>query len=208
MSLPKPQFVDIDPQRALRECIEFIEAHPHGRRVAPDQLERLIADLIVYRETLVLHQLQETGLQNLVLYSNFPMIDHLGGIVGAERVAAQPARTRELFSFAAPLAEPLFIAQGTRVSSKDRKVVFTTDLEVTAPEGAESATIPVTCTTAGVRGNGYAVGQISELLDSLSVAATVTNLDETSGGAASEDSERLRERIPGSVRGLSVAGPG
>ena len=173
--VPVPQLVTIDPVQALRECIEFVETHPlrEGAPVEPDQFERIIIDLLVYRETLTLHQLQEAGLQTLVPFANYPMIDHLGAIVGAGRLPAAAAKTIITFTFDPPLAAPLLISAGTRISSKDRKVVFTVDEDAEVDEDVETVALPTTCTTLGIRGNGYAPGQIAVLLDSLAIVGAV-----------------------------------
>ncbi|HXS18433.1 MAG TPA: baseplate J/gp47 family protein, partial [Polyangiaceae bacterium] len=107
----------------------------------------------------------------------------------------------------APLESPLPIPAGFRVRSKDAKVIFTTGSAVVLGVGATSISLTGTCTTAGLTGNNYAPGQISQPLDTLGVTFTVTNSETTDGGAPSEDTEALRRRFPLAIRALSVAGP-
>lgn len=59
----------------------------------------------------------------------------------------------------------------------------------------------------GTEGNGYIAGQLTTLIDPLPYVASVTNLTETSGGAAVEDNDPYRERIHIAPESFSVAGP-
>lgn len=203
--LPEPDFVEFDPAQALAECIEWLEGRL-GRPVEPEQLERVIVDLIVYREQLQRVQINEAAKQCLVAFARYPMIDYLAQMIGAERLPAQRARVPLTFAFSA-LATAMVIPSGFRVRSKDGKVVFSTVTEVTLGAGATSVTVTGESQVPGPAANGYAPGQISEPLDTLPVSFTVANSAESSGGAPSEDTERLRARFPSLVRGLSVAGP-
>lgn len=205
-NLPEPDFIERDAAKVLRECVEFVEAWL-DRPIEPDQLERLMVDLIVYREMILREQMQEASKQNLVPFARYPMIDYLCAMVGIERLPASRARVPLTFEFAAPLESPLPIPDGFRVRTKDAKATFATTAAVTLELGATGVTITGECLTAGSAGNGFAPGQISEPLDSLAVAFEVTNSAVSVGGGPSEDTERLRERFPSSVRALSVAGP-
>jgi phage-related baseplate assembly protein len=207
--LPEPEFVHRDAERVLRECIEFVESPVTGlgRALQPGQVERVMVDLIAYREMVLRHALQDAGKQTLVRFARFPMIDYHADLVGTARLPARAATTSLVFVFAVPLEAPLPIPAGFEVGSQDRKVVFATDSEVVLAPGATGVTLPATCTQAGAAGNGYGPGQISRLLGTLGVVATVANTTTTTGGAPSETTEALRERIPEAVRALSTAGP-
>lgn len=208
-TLPEPDFIHRDAARVLRECIEFVESDETGlgRPLLPSQVERVLVDLIVYREMVLRHQVQEAAKQNLVAFARYPMIDHLTQLIGASRLAATPASAPFEFVFEAPLEEPLPVPQGTRVRSSDGKVDFQTVEAATLDVGLETATLTLQCTEIGRIGNGYGPGQVSNLLDSLAVAVTVSNTETTAGGSESEDTERLRTRFPLAVRSLSTAGP-
>ena len=90
--LEKPQFIETDVQTVLDECIAEYERLT-GRPLYPAQSERLLINLIAYREHLVRVGIQEAAEQNLVAFARAPMLDYLGELVGVTRI---PAQTRPL----------------------------------------------------------------------------------------------------------------
>jgi len=204
--LPEPHFIDRDPEQVRVECLAKYEAET-GRAVVPAQFEAQIIDLIAYRESLIRIAIQEAAKQNLPTYARFPMIDHLGGIVGLTRLEAQPARTMVRFALESPLGVATPIQEGTRVRTKDGRVTFATDADAVIPAGETTVDVGATAIATGPIGNGYLPGQVVDIVDQLDAELAATNLTTTSGGAASEDTERLRVRFPLAVQALSGAGP-
>lgn len=204
-TLPEPHYVDRDPRVILRECIEQYEAAAE-RSLSPADVERLVIDLIAYRETLVRIAIQDAAKQNLLPYARYPMIDLLAQIVGTGRLPAQPA-SAPMRATVTPSPTLRTVPAGTRIRSKDRKAIFAVLADITIGVDASFGDGVVVCETAGLVGNGYAEGQISELVGTLSFAATFANTAESSGGTASEDTERLRARIPQALDERAAAGP-
>ena len=89
MSLPEPSFIDRDPQAITAEIVAQYEQLT-GKTLYPAQVERLLIDVIAYRETLVRIGIQEAAKQNLVAYARAPMLDYLTRIPGREWLAAWP----------------------------------------------------------------------------------------------------------------------
>jgi phage-related baseplate assembly protein len=206
VSLPEPNFIDRDPQAITAELVAQYEALT-GKTLYPAQVERLLIDVIAYRETLVRVGIQEAAKQCLVAYARAPMLDYLGELVGVTRLPAQPAKTTERFSIAAALATNVLIPAGTRVESGDGRAVFATDADATLVAGQTSIDIAVTAVEPGTDGNGWQPGQINVLVDEFVEADfTVTNLTASSGGIAEEDDERLRESIRLAPEAFSTAG--
>jgi phage-related baseplate assembly protein len=208
-ALPEPHFIDRDPLKILRECIEAFELSA-GRALQPSQVERLIIDLIAYRETLIRIGIQEAAKQNLRAYARFPMIDFLAEMVGASRLAAQPAKsTQQQFTLAAAEATNRIIPKSTRVRTKDGRVTFATDVDATILAGATTIVggVAATAEEAGPIGNHYAPGQVSELVSTFDVPITSANLTETSDGTAAESTERLSARLPDAIATYAAAGP-
>lgn len=207
MALPEPHFVDRDPNVILRECITRYEELAQ-RPLVPSQVERLIIDLLVYRETLSRIQIQETAKQNLARYARYPMIDYLAEFLGAGRLDAQPAKTTERFTLEAARPGDIVIDAGTRVRSKDGRATFALAAPVTIPAGELSVEAVVVATEPGPAANGYAPGQVTELVDQLTgVTLAATNVTASADGTAEEDSDRLRERFPLVLSEYAVAGP-
>ena len=98
------RLVEDDPLAITDELVRAYEAAT-GKTLYPAQVERLLIDLIAYRETVVRGLINEVARQNLVAFARAPMLDFLGELVGVVRLPAQPAGT--LRGFAAPAAPQL-----------------------------------------------------------------------------------------------------
>lgn len=200
-----PQFVPDDSQAITQELITAYEAMT-GKTLYPGQIERLLIDLIAYRETLVRTAINDTGRQNLVAFSRAPMLDYLGELVGVTRLPAQSARTTVRLTFVDPLASALPIPSGFRVETASG-IQFQTTAEVIAAAGSATIDLAVLAVEPGGAGNGYLAGQVNALVDELGVdVASVANLGITSAGADEESDDRLRERIKLAPESFSVAG--
>lgn len=201
----EPVFIERDAEAITAEMIAKYEADS-GKTLYPAQAERLLINLIAYREMLLRSGIQEAAKQNLVRYARAPMLDYLGELVGTYRLAAQAAQTTLLFSVdIAPLTDTL-IPAGTRVSASD-SVVFATDHDVVMKAGALSAAVTATCMETGAAGNNWQPAQISTLLDEIAdVDFTVINTVASAGGAEEESDDRLRERIQLAPESFSTAG--
>ena len=206
MSLPEPSFIDRDPQAITAEIVAQYEQLT-GKTLYPAQVERLLIDVIAYRETLVRIGIQEAAKQNLVAYARAPMLDYLGELVGVTRLPAQPAKTTLRFTVAAALATNLLIPAGTRVEGGDGTATFATDADVTLLAGQLSIDAAATCEEPGAAGNAWQPGQINNLVDDLGdVEVTAANTTVTSGGIEEEEDDRLRERIKLAPEAFSTAG--
>ncbi|AOJ71044.1 MULTISPECIES: baseplate assembly protein [Burkholderia] len=207
MTLSEPNFIDRDPQAITADIIAEYEART-GKTLYPAQVERVLIDIVAYRETLVRVGVQEAAKQNLVAFARAPMIDYLGQLVGVTRLPAQPAKTVVRFSLDAPLASSLLIAAGTRVETSDGGVSFATDADAVLAAGRTSIDVAATCDTAGALGNGWQPGQINSLVDDLGdVDVSVANTQTSANGYEEEETERLRERIQLAPEAFSTAGP-
>ncbi|MCG9079484.1 baseplate assembly protein [Laribacter hongkongensis] len=206
MSLPEPSFIDRDPDAITSEIVAQYELLS-GKTLYPAQVERLLIDVIAYRETLVRIGIQEAAKQNLVAYARAPMLDYLGELVGVTRLPAQPARTTLRFTVETALATSQLIPAGTRVEGGDGAVTFATDADTTLQAGQLSVDAAATCEEPGTGGNGWQPGQISSLVDELGdVEVAAANTSVTSAGYDEEDDDRLRERIKLAPEAFSTAG--
>lgn len=192
--LPEPEFVSRDAEVITSECIALYESLT-GKTLYPAQVERILIDVIAYREKLVREAIQDAGKLNLVRYSRAPVLDYLGEGVGVPRLDAIAATTTLKFVFDPKPAAAVVLPAGTLVTVGE--IAFGTDSDVVVAAGAQSIEIDATCTTPGVIGNGFVVGQVQTLdsvLPDLSVAA-VSNTTVTADGAEAEDDEYYKERI-------------
>ena len=205
MTLPVPHLVDRDPVAITREMVAAYEAST-GRPLQPAQLEHLLIDVFAYRETLVRITIQEAVLQNLVAFAHYPMLDHLGELVGTPRLDARPAVTVLRFTLVSAQPIPVVVPAGTRVQASNAAVVFSTDAELVIAAGVLHGGARATAEADGIVGNGYANGTITELMAPVPFVASAGNVVPTDGGAEVEDDERYRERVRQAPERFSTAG--
>lgn len=122
-----------DPAAITAEIVSAYETAT-GKTLYPAQVERLLIDLIAYRETLLRAAINDAARQNLVRYARAPMLDYLGELVGVrrlpgeddERLRARILEAPESFSVAGPR-----LAYRHHAMSADASIV---DVAVTSPE--------------------------------------------------------------------------
>lgn len=205
MSLPEPSFIDRDATKITQELIAQYETMT-GRKLYPAQIERLIIDLVAYREMLLRIGIQEAAKQTLVEYATFPMLDYLGELVGVTRLPAQSARTTLRFTLSAVQTFDILIPAGTQVETKDGKYIFKTDSDATIKTGLTTVDVGAACETAGATGNGYIAGEINNILSPIAYVEKVENTSASLGGTDEESDDRLRSRIKEAPEHFSNAG--
>ena len=193
-ALPKPDFIERDPGKVTREMIAQYEAMAE-KTLYPAQVERLLVDLVAYRESLLREAANDAALQNLVDFSRAPVLDYLGQRMTTPRLPAQPARARMRVTFAAPIETAFRIEAGVRVETTGG-VRFVSEAPLEVAVGDETTEFPVVAEKPGVDANGYLAGEVSVLVDELPApVASVSNIAVTHGGMAAERDEPYRARI-------------
>lgn len=206
MTLAEPNFIARDPAPIIAEMVAWFE-DATGRTLYPAQIERLQINFVAYRETLVRQAIQEAAKQNLVAFARPPMLDYLGDLVGVTRLAASAATTTLRFAVATAQPTDIAIAAGTRVQSRDGRLMFATDAVATIAAGSLTIDVSATCTATGADGNGWAPGQLASLVDDPGNSLfTVTNISQSANGFEDELDDRLRERIKLAPEAYSNAG--
>lgn len=204
-NLPPPEFFNTDASKIVDELVNDYEQLT-GFKLAPAQAERLLINAIAYRFHIKDIQSNEAAKQNLLAYSRYPMIDYLGELVGVERLPANKATNT--FAFNLVTGHPgIIIPSGVRIQSIDGKVVFVTLEDVTVQPSQSTAYIKAECTTEGKPGNGYAIGEVSIILDPQAYVYSASNSTITAGGADAETDDGIRERIRLAPSSFSSAGP-
>ena len=203
--LSEPDFIERNPSKVTREWIAGYEDLT-GKTLYPAQPERLLINNGAYRESLIREAIQDAGKLSLVRFSRKPILDYLGEPLGCYRLAESYASTRVQLTFDTAPQSATTLPAGTSVAAGE--VVFVTQSDVLINPQQTTAIVPVVCSSAGVVGNGFGVGQIKTLLqtvDGLNIS-DVRNLEVSSGGADEESDERYRERIFLASAQFSVAG--
>ena len=83
--LPEPSFVDRDPAQIVAAVVADFERET-GRTLYPAQVERLLANVLAYRETLLREAIQDAAKCNLLRYSRSTALDMLGELLGVARL--------------------------------------------------------------------------------------------------------------------------
>lgn len=146
------------------------------------------------------------GKQNILKYSYSDFLDNLAAFKGVTRNPATPATTTLRFTLSAERDTATGIPQGTRISTAG-SIYFATDVYAEIPAGSTTVDVPATCTVAGTDGNGFAVGELSTIVDPIPYVASVSNTTATEGGAEIESDDDLAERVFLAPGAYSTAGP-
>jgi len=200
----EPSFIERDSEKILNEIIVQYELET-GKSLEPAQAERLLLNVVAYRETLLRSKIQEAALKNLVSFSSAPVLDYLGEIVGVFRLPAQPAKATIEFTLVDGHTG-VTIPEGTRVRSEDGKAIFQTESSEIVSVGIETVNIECESISLGTQGNGFVSGQINTILDPEAFMVSASNIEETAGGAAQESDDSLKERIKLAPASFSTAG--
>lgn len=204
--LPDVSFTELDTSKTEAAIILIYEGLAKTTLYPGDPIRLFLSTLaaVISQRNIILDQ---TGKLNMLRYAVGPHLDHLGVMLGQKRLGAKPAETPERFSIAAPVPYPVLIPEGTRVTA-DSKVYFAATETSAIPAGESFVDVRVAATVAGAAANGLVAGQINRLVDPLSTVVTVSNLEETSGGAEIEDDDSFRDRIFMAPETFTCAGSG
>lgn len=202
--MAQPEFIERDVNQIITEMVAQYE-QLSGRTLQPAQVERLLINTFAYRESLIREKVQYAALQNLVEFSNAPVLDELGRLVGVTRLAASAATVEVEFTLVAGHGG-VTIPSETRVASVDNQAVFKPLNDIVVPAGTNQVTVTCKAVSVGSGANGYATNTITNILDPLAYLSEVTNTTTSGGGAAQEDDTSLRERIKLAPSSFSNAG--
>ena len=180
----------------LREFWKSLTGY-YPRPSSPDDN---ILDLALYVETILVDHINKKYRAGFISHAEGEELDLIGrDIFGVERLGPVPARTILRFY----LSRQTTIPKGTRVATKDMKVVFETEETAT---GTTQVYVVAMATEPGLKGNGYLPGEVSILLDTISGVDRVENTTLTTGGADEESDEHYRDRLRKSLERFSNAG--
>lgn len=203
--LPDITFVSGDKETVLAELINLYKEIT-GRTLAKGDPIRLflltIAEVIIQQRTWLNH----TGKQNLLRYAAGANLDHIGVLVGAERLAAAAATTTVKITLSEARAVSTLIPIGTRITAGDN-VFFALENNVNILPGETTAEASARCTETGSAGNGYLPGELKTIVDPVPFVASMVNITTSEGGADIESDDSYREVIHEAPEKFSCAGP-
>ena len=211
-SLPDVSFIDrltLDDVQALlvksyEEKYEQVTKEKAGlKRADPVTLTLYACSVVIYQALLYVDR---AGKQDLIKYSYGEFLDNIAANKGVTRLPAQAAEVTVRFRLPSARRDAVGIPAGTRVTSGDG-IYFGTTEYAEIPAGDVYVDIPCVCQMTGAVGSGLAVGSINTLVDLLPYISSVSNIEESQGGADVEDDESLADRVYLAPSAYSVAGP-
>lgn len=202
--LPELTFADADIETQLDNALIIVRGLLKREIARADPLMLFIKSFlsIIIQQRLLIDELAK---QNLLAYSKGNALEHLGVLVGVERLPASAATCTLEVRLSAARQRATSIMKGTRVNAGD-DVNFALDESIVFASGETTATVKATCLEVGEIGNGYAIGELKNIVDPQPFLAAIENVTESTGGADIEDDDSLRLRIHEAPEKFSNAG--
>ena len=150
--------------------------------------------------------IDDTAKQNLLAYARGDNLEHLGALVGVERLQPTAAVCTMRLTLSATRAVATIIPRGTRFTAGDN-VYFALDDDLTFLAGEMILDARASCTQTGTSGNGYLPGEINTIADPQPFLQDAVNVTKSEGGSDLEVDDAFRERIHQAPESFSVAGP-
>ncbi len=204
-ALPEVSFATLSSSEIESAVLTAYERQA-GVTLQPGDPVRLFLESLAYLFSVQNQLIDLAGKQNLLAYARGAHLDHLGALMGVERIPAQSARVTLRFSLSEALGFTAEIPEGMRVGTQDGSITFATIASAEIPAGELYVDVTALCTEAGAQATGLVAGQISQLVDPLPYVVSVSNITPSVEGADIEDDERLRERIRIAPESYTVAG--
>lgn len=203
--LPEMRFADLDAEKLSMEVVESVEGLLGRTLERADPLRLFLRGI----ESIILQQrilIDELAKQNLLAYATGENLEHLGILVGVERLQAERATATVEVSLSGARTQTTVIKRGTRVNAGD-DVNFGLDEDLIFLSGEVVKVGKVTCIEAGEVGNGYAIGELNKIVDPQPFLKSIENITASEGGSDIESDDAFRERIQVAPESFSVAGP-
>ena len=204
---PEYQFVSTATDELLRILIEGYE-HITGRTVHPADPDRLFIDWVA---AIIVQERVKTnyiGNQNIPSRAEGENLDGLAELFPVqERPRATPSRTTMRMTISEPQPGAILVPTGTRVTDTARTLYWETEENVYVRPGDSYIDVTAVCQTVGTAGNGYAPGQINQLVDVFDYYLRCENLTISDGGSDDATDEEFYELMRASQDSSSTAGP-
>lgn len=200
------QFVSLNEENLQAQMIAAYE-RICGVAVQPGSPERLFIQwvaAIIWQERALNNY---TGNQNIPSRAQGENLDALAELFYLrERPQAKAAGCTMRFCISEAQEQAVLIPAGTRVSDSANTLIWATAADAYIPAGATSIDLPVYCQTAGVSGNGWALGQINQAVDLYAYYNGCENITESAGGSDRASDAEFYELLRASQDAYSTAG--
>ena len=204
-NLPDLTFAESDPDVVELEVLAIAEKLLGRKLERADPLRLFLkaVEAILVQQRLLI---DETAKQGLLAYATGDNLEHIGLLVGAERLPSAAAKTTMRLTLSASRESSTVIPAGTRFTAGDN-VMFALDDDTVIAGGTLTVETSATCTVKGTTGNGYLPGELNIIADPIPFLSKAANTTTTSGGSDIEGDEDYRDRIQQAPEQFSCAGP-
>ena len=202
--LPEITFLTADAEETALQVVSTVEDLLQRKLERADPLRLFLrgVEAIIIQQRLLINELCR---QNLLAYATKENLEHLGILVGVERLQAAAATCTVEITLSAAREKTTIINAGTRVNAGDN-VNFAINDAVIFLAGETVKTAKATCVETGEIGNGYAAGELKNIVDPQPFLFAIKNITATEGGADIESDDSYRLRIQQAPESFSVAG--
>ena len=197
-------FADREPAAIESNVITIAEGILQRKLARADPLRLFLLGL----EAVIIQQreiIDQSAKMNLLAYATGDYLDHIGILVGCERLKPSAAHTSLRYTLSAEREQATLIPVGSRVTAGDG-VYFATTEALSIPAGQLTGEVAAICTGEGSSANGYAPGELKKIVEPMPFVDSVTNTTVTEGGADREEDDAYRLRIQEAPESYSCAG--
>ncbi len=211
-NLPDVSFIDnITIDTVLEEMLDdyqekYYELTGNYEFLGEMDKNRILINAAALKIYQAYQHIEKTGKMNLLKYATGDYLINLGANRGVEINEPKPAKSIVKFSLNQLQSSTIAIPKGTLITAGDG-VYFETTEYAEIPSGSQDVTVNIICQLTGTVGNGYAIGQINEIVEPIPYVEMVTNINESSGGEDVQTDDEFRQRIFLAPSGYSTAGP-
>ena len=203
--MPDINFITPDVGQILNDLIAQFEA-AYGQTFYPGDERRIFLDQLAQVVVGLKLDINKTAKGNLLRYASGDVLDAMGEFFNTPRLPAQKAKVTLRFTLSSAQALPVTIPAGTRVTP-DGLLYFATTKVLNIPIGQTQDDVSAEAVEGGVKYNGFAPGQIKNLVDLVPFVASVSNTNTSQNGDDIETDFNYKIRIQLAPESYSVAGP-
>jgi len=199
------KLLEIDSETLYNTIMQAVEI-AIGEPLYPGDERRIFTEAMIQLIVAIANSCNTACNGKMLAYAEDDALDALGERMGVERIPAVTATATFEFTLTEVQSSDITIPAGTQITT-DGDVYFATDSDLVIEAGDLTGTVTASCTEAGEDGNGYSIGSIAQLVDSIDYVLSAINTTASSGGVDEEDDEALRDRIKLANSTFSTAGP-
>lgn len=200
------QFISTDTEEIVAIMVAMYEKFTEVtvRPASPEMLFIRWAAAVIVQERVLANYAANQNVPSRASGENLDALAELTHI--AARPGAQAAVCTMRFGISEPQETAVLVPAGTRITDRDTVLYWETVEDVYVPAGEIGAEVKARCQTPGTAGNGYAVGQITKLVDIYDYYQSCRNITATEGGADEATDEEFYELMRQSMDTYSCAG--